>query len=58
MRIRDDDCDVEPLDVSDFQDYLADGPSLYGKRSMTHVLYVIAMSKLSVICQYKSSLFE
>jgi hypothetical protein len=53
MRIRDDDNDVEPLDESDFEDDVLQNaklPTLYGKTSRIHILYTIAMSKLSVVC--------
>ncbi|RVX71875.1 hypothetical protein B0A52_04274 [Exophiala mesophila] len=52
MRIRDDDNDVEPLDESDFEDDISQNEILstvYGRTTRIHVLYTIAMSKLSVI---------
>lgn len=54
MRIRDDEYDVEPLEESDFEDDLsgnASVSSIYGKSTRIHILYAIAMSKLSVICR-------
>jgi len=53
MRIRDDDNDVEPLDESDFEDDLSQNATvstIYGQKSRIHILFAIAMSKLSVIC--------
>ncbi|KAK5052670.1 hypothetical protein LTR84_002535 [Exophiala bonariae] len=52
MRIRDDDNDVEPLDESDFEDDIVQCrsiTSIYGNSNKVHVLYTIAMSRLSVI---------
>ncbi|KEF56410.1 uncharacterized protein A1O9_07991 [Exophiala aquamarina CBS 119918] len=54
LRIRDDDYDVEPLEESDFEEEFTQNVStlgIYGKQSRMHVLYVIAMSKLSEICK-------
>ncbi|OAL32861.1 hypothetical protein AYO20_07652 [Fonsecaea nubica] len=59
MRIRDDDNDVEPLDESDFEDDIAQNPTLstlYGRSSRVHILFAIAMSKLSVICPSRQRL--
>lgn len=53
MRIRDDDNDVEPLEESDFEDDVsprANLSTIYGQSSRVHMLFAIAMSKLSVIC--------
>ena len=63
MRIRDDDCDVEPLDETDFID-ADDGEagdrdpdiltSVCSRTSSAHIQYVISMSKLAVICEYSN----
>ncbi|KAH8810646.1 fungal-specific transcription factor domain-containing protein [Xylogone sp. PMI_703] len=49
MRIRDDDCDVEELEESDFEDELENGSHIYGERRITHTTYAISMAKLSTI---------
>ncbi|KIX10170.1 uncharacterized protein Z518_01251 [Rhinocladiella mackenziei CBS 650.93] len=52
MRIRDDDYDVEPLEELDFEDDFSQSASvstIYGRTRRIHALYVIYMSKLSMI---------
>lgn len=51
MRIHDDDCDVEMLDESDFDDDI-DDERLYGISKRELAQYVIQMAKLSVICEF------
>jgi hypothetical protein len=51
VRIRDEDCDVEPLEESDFEENGSAEPSLFGTSTRHHVLYAIHMAKLAVICK-------
>ncbi|KFX91423.1 hypothetical protein V490_05907 [Pseudogymnoascus sp. VKM F-3557] len=48
MRIRDDDCDVEILNESDFEDIAPVDSLLFGTRTKTHILYAIHSAKLAM----------
>lgn len=54
MRIHDEDCDVEPLDESDFDMEETGFPQIVGTQAPYHTLYVIQMSKLAVLCMFPS----
>jgi hypothetical protein len=51
MRIQDDDCDVEMLEESDFEDDKDSGQA-YGITTTELALYVIQMTKLTVIRKF------
>jgi hypothetical protein len=51
MRIRDDDCDVEILNESDFEDIAPVDSLLFGTRTKTHILYAIHSAKLAMTCK-------
>lgn len=53
MRIHDDDCDVEPLDESDFDFEETDFPHIASTQRSYHTLYVIQMSKLAILCKFR-----
>ena len=50
VRIRDEDCDVEPLEESDFEGDGDADPTIFGTSTRYHVLYAIHMAQLAVIC--------
>lgn len=49
MLIHDDDCDVEMLQESDFEEEAEDVPQIFGSTTRQHRLYIIEMAKLSVL---------
>jgi len=49
IRIRDEDCDVEPLEECDFQENESPDPARFGAQTKTHVLYAIHQAKLAVV---------
>jgi hypothetical protein len=51
IRIRDEDCDVEPLEESDFEEDGDVDKTVFGTYTRFNVLYVITMTKLAVICK-------
>lgn len=51
-RIRDEDCDLEMLESSDFEDEnVSPYPKFLGTQKREHVLYCIHMAKLAIYCQ-------
>lgn len=54
MRIRDEDCDVEMLQESDFQETETLDPTIFGRQTKVHVLYAIQLAKISVVCEFAS----
>ena len=52
IRIRDEDCDIEMLDPSDFEeDSHSVYPKFLGTQKREHVLYAIQMAKLAIYCK-------
>lgn len=51
MHIQEDDCDLEMLEEADFTEYQL-GDTMYGVSTREHALYMIQMTKLSVVCEY------
>ncbi|KAI9871346.1 MAG: hypothetical protein M1830_003011 [Pleopsidium flavum] len=49
MHIHDDDCDVEMLEESDFEEGISPHPTICGGATRDHILYVIQMAKLAVL---------
>jgi len=51
-RIRDEDCDIEMLEMSDFEDPVSTVyPKYLGTQKREHILYAIQMAKLAMSCK-------
>ncbi|TAQ87449.1 hypothetical protein B7494_g4221 [Chlorociboria aeruginascens] len=49
IRIRDEDCDIEPLEECDFEENESPDPAIFGAQTKTHVLFAIHQAKLAVV---------
>lgn len=56
-RIRDEDCDIEMLEASDFEDDHSAYPKYLGHQKSDHILFAIQMAKLMVYCMSETLLF-